>query len=34
MIDPEGAWYRPYILWAALIVAAYLFQRTPRRTGR
>lgn len=31
MIDPSGAWYRPYILWIALIVTAYLLQRKPRR---
>lgn len=34
MIDPEGTWYRPYIIWAALIVAAYLFQRTPGSRNR
>lgn len=27
VIDPDGAWYRPYFIWALLIVAAFLFQR-------
>jgi hypothetical protein len=31
VIDPNGAWYRPYIIWALMIVAAYLFQRNQRK---
>lgn len=27
MINPEGAWYRPYIIWAMLIVAAFVLQK-------
>ncbi|MBU3069048.1 hypothetical protein KOI40_04400 [Aestuariicella sp. G3-2] len=27
MINPEGAWYRPYIIWVMLIVAAYIFHK-------
>ncbi|NIB42902.1 hypothetical protein HBA55_25065 [Pseudomaricurvus alkylphenolicus] len=27
VVNPEGAWYRPYILWAILILAAFIFQR-------
>ncbi len=27
MINPEGAWYRPYIIWAMLIAAAFIFQK-------
>lgn len=30
-INPEGAWYRPFIIWALLIVAAYLFQGRSNR---
>jgi len=26
VINPEGAWYRPFIIWAGLIVAAYTLQ--------
>lgn len=27
MVNPEGAWYRPYIIWAALIATAFIFQK-------
>jgi len=27
MINPEGAWYRPYIIWASLIATAFIFQK-------
>jgi hypothetical protein len=30
MIDPGGAWYRPYIIWAGIVLAAFLLQ--PRTT--
>ncbi|WP_237066467.1 hypothetical protein [Microbulbifer guangxiensis] len=26
MINPDGAWYRPFILWFALILLAILVQ--------
>jgi len=26
MINPEGAWFRPYIMWALIVVVAYLIQ--------
>jgi len=26
MINPEGAWYRPYIIWVVVIVIAFLMQ--------
>lgn len=26
MIDPNGAWYRPYLIWIAAIIVAYYFQ--------
>lgn len=26
MINPNGAWYRPYLIWAGVIVVAYLLQ--------
>lgn len=32
VINPDGVWYRPYILWALLIAAAYLFQRTQHKS--
>ena len=30
MTNPEGAWYRPYIIWVMLIVAAFVYQRRTR----
>ncbi len=27
MINPVAAWYRPYIIWGLLIVAAYIYHR-------
>jgi hypothetical protein len=30
MIDPGGAWFRPYIIWAGVVLATFLLQpRTP-----
>ncbi len=26
VINPEGAWYRPYLIWAVVILVAYLIQ--------
>lgn len=26
MINPSGSWYRPYIIWAVVIVLAYFVQ--------
>lgn len=26
VINPEGAWYRPYIIWALIIVIAFVMQ--------
>lgn len=26
MINPNGAWYRPYIIWVLVIVIAYYLQ--------
>lgn len=26
VINPSGSWYRPFIIWAVLVVAAYFFQ--------
>lgn len=26
IIDPEGAWYRPYIMWMLVIAIAYAIQ--------
>lgn len=31
IINTDGAWYRPYIVWLVMIVVAYIYQkRTPR----
>ena len=31
IINTDGAWYRPFIVWLAMIVIAYIYQkRTPR----
>ena len=32
MINPEGAWYRPYIIWVLVIVVAFLMQLR-KKTG-
>lgn len=26
VINPSGAWYRPYIIWMLLVVVAYVVQ--------
>ena len=26
IINPEGAWYRPYLVWVAVIVIAFVMQ--------
>jgi hypothetical protein len=31
-INPEGAWYRPYIAWTLVIVIAFLFQLRRKKT--
>lgn len=33
MINPNGAWYRPYIIWLLVIVVAFYFQER-RQTRR
>lgn len=30
MTNPEGAWYRPYIIWVMVIVAAFAYQQRNR----
>lgn len=30
VIDPAGAWYKPYIIWAMVVVAAYILQHRER----
>lgn len=32
IIDPEGAWFRPYIAWVAVIVIAYIVQARKKRS--
>lgn len=26
VINPDGAWYRPYIIWLLVIIIAYILQ--------
>ena len=26
MIDPGGAWYRPYLIWAGIVATSFLVQ--------
>lgn len=33
MTNPEGAWYRPYIIWMALIVTAFVYQLKSHDNG-
>lgn len=30
VINPNGAWYRPYIIWVIVIVIAYILQERAR----
>lgn len=32
IINPEGAWFRPYIAWVAVIVIAYIVQARKKRS--
>lgn len=31
ILDPQGAWYRPYLLWVIVIVTAYSLQARKRK---
>ncbi len=31
VINPKGAWYKPFIVWAIVIVGVYLFQKLNAR---
>lgn len=31
VLDPQGAWYRPYLLWVVVIVIAYSLQARKRK---
>lgn len=31
VINPEGAWYRPYIMWVLVIIIAYAVQMKKKR---
>lgn len=31
MIDPDGRWYRPYILWGLVILTAFILDISSRR---
>lgn len=26
MVDPGGTWYRPYLIWAAIVATTFLMQ--------
>lgn len=30
MVNPNGAWYRPYIIWMLVIVISYYIQGRPK----
>lgn len=30
--NPQPIWYKPYILWAAVVLVAYLIQRLKKST--
>lgn len=32
IINPEGAWFRPYVAWVVVIVIAYLVQARKKRS--
>ncbi len=29
--DPAGVWYKPYIIWAMVVVAAYIMQNRSKQ---
>ncbi|AFU98650.1 hypothetical protein [Simiduia agarivorans] len=31
VINPEGSWYRPFIIWVLIIVIAYFIQSASKR---
>ena len=31
VINPEGSWYRPFIIWVLVIVIAYFIQAANKR---
>lgn len=31
IINPEGAWFRPYIIWVLVIVIAYIVQTRKKK---
>lgn len=33
MISPQGAWYRPYIIWVLVIVIAFVAQGRSQSNG-
>ncbi|NHN37055.1 hypothetical protein G8764_07110 [Pseudomaricurvus alcaniphilus] len=33
MTNPEGGWYRPFIIWVMLIAAAFIVQKRNRSNG-
>ncbi|GAB1264696.1 hypothetical protein [Aurantivibrio infirmus] len=33
MIDPNGAWYRPYLIWVVAIIVAYYIQTRQKNNG-
>jgi uncharacterized membrane protein YfcA len=26
-VEPEGSWFRPFVVWALIVFAAYILQR-------
>lgn len=32
VVNPEGAWYRPYLIWLAVIVIAFIIQLRRKKT--
>ncbi|MGH1470905.1 MAG: hypothetical protein ACRBCS_06905 [Cellvibrionaceae bacterium] len=32
MINPNGSWYRPFIIWAVVIVIAFVLQSKTNKT--
>lgn len=34
IINPEGAWYRPYLVWVAVIVIAFIMQIRRKKLPR
>ncbi|MEO0442169.1 MAG: hypothetical protein AAFZ92_00295 [Pseudomonadota bacterium] len=34
VVSPEGTWYKPFIVWALIVIGAYLLQKYNKGASR